>query len=246
VQISSKDNIVKDKVVCDSAPALCSRTDIHLPRRIFHMLSGIILAGAGLWIETKTTFVLFLAFLTALSLFLEVLRLGSPGFNRLAHFLGKPLLRTGEEQQMTGATYYLIGCTIAALVFPRAISVLAILYLGLGDPVASLVGLKWGRQIFSRRWFVGPSPWAKKSLEGSFACFVICCLVTFGATFLLGKTESLVLSDRILFSILGGGAAMFGEFLPLRTDDNLSLPLISGAALWLAATVFNLIPGLYF
>jgi hypothetical protein len=39
---------------------------------------------------------------------------------------------------------------------------------------------------------------------------------------------------------------MIGEILPLKTDDNLALPLLSGGFLWLTATIFGLIPGLYF
>lgn len=214
------------------------------------MTFGIILGGVGLYLEPKSTFVFFLAALTLISLGMEIFRLAVPSFNHFSQIFMRPFLRDCEKKQMTGATYYLIGCTIAAIVFPRAIAVLSIFYLGLGDPVASLVGLKYGRKIFSKQWlsyFSGRSfPWAQKSLEGSLACFFVCFLATFFVTFHLGKTEHFSLNDRFLFSVLGGAAAMLGEFLPLRTDDNLSLPLISGAALWLSATVFHLLPGLYF
>jgi dolichol kinase len=188
----------------------------------------------------KCEWLWFLGGLTLFAFLIEGLRFMMTSFN---HFLIRNfsfLMRAGEEKELSGIVYYLMGCFLSALAFPRMIALMSILFLAVGDPIAALVGVRWGKHRYHLA-----EPHRGKSLEGSAACGFVCFILTFAVSYFISKTEGLVLKDRLLFSILGGSAAMIGELIPFRTDDNMALPLLSGALLWLTAAVLNLIPGLY-
>jgi len=204
------------------------------------MVSGVTIGLLSLTFDHRRDLVFTLAAMTIVDLAIEGSRMYSASFRNWTNRVFKTLMKEGEEKRFTGIPYFLIGCTLAALVFPREIAVLAILYLAFGDPVASLFGTRFGRRAFPSRLHI-----PAKSLEGTMACFLVCFFITFGMSMVMAKTFELDLLHRLAFSILGGLGATFGEFLPLRTDDNLSLPLISGGFLWLTASFLNLIPGLY-
>lgn len=217
------------------------RNELHLARRIFHVASGLGIAIVSAFLETKREFCLFLGVMTAADFVIEGARLIFPAFNRKVLTTFRSVLRQGEEYRLSGVGYYLLGCLIASIVFPRQIAVLAILFLAFGDPIASVVGLLVGR----RRWPLDMSP-SRKTLEGSLACFAFCAFVTYIVSFYFDRTIGLGPSDRFVFSFLGGASAALGEMLPLRTDDNFALPLIAGTTLWVTSAFFHLMPGLYF
>jgi dolichol kinase len=119
------------------------------------------------------------------------------------------LLRTHERHHLAGATYMVIGYTLALLLFPRPIAVLAMLYNGLGDAAAALVGRRFGRHR---------TGWGK-SWEG------------FGA----GLVTNLALGFAIpgvpvAAALLGGITAAVLEFAPLPLDDNLKVTVGGGLA----------------
>jgi len=178
--------------------------------------------------------------LTLIGLIAEGSRLAFPHFNRWLLYRFQSVVREGEEFHLSGISYYLLGSLIAVLLFPRQIAVLSILFLAFGDPIASVVGLLAGR----RKWPTAISP-SQKTFEGSFACFVFCSLLTWFVSYQFSKTTDFIVSDRLLFSAIGGFSAALGELLPLRMDDNFAIPLISGTCLWVVAAFFNLVPGLY-
>jgi len=204
------------------------------------MASGSMIVGFSFLLPARKDFVWLLFLLTVIDLVVEVLRLLNPTMNRVTLRIFRPLLREGEQARLSGVFYYLVGCTLAALLFPRDVAVLSILFLAFGDPIASLVGVKFGRLRLPKQIYV---PF--KSLEGSAACFGFCLILTFVLSFGLQRTVDLSLQDRLLFALIGGFAAVVGELLPLKTDDNLAMPLVSGALLWALAAFFNLYSGLY-
>jgi dolichol kinase len=204
------------------------------------MFSGIAIVSASPFFPSKQEFAIFLGLLTLFDLLVEGSRLVWPAWNRWVMRAFRPLLRLGEERRLSGITYYLLGCTIAVIVFPREIALLSILFLAVGDPIASIVGVARGK----RPWPSDVSP-SGKSVEGTLACFALCALISLGATFCFGSLSSFQWHERLLFAFLGGMAAALGELLPLRADDNFAMPLIAGTTLWVTSAFFQLIPGLY-
>jgi CDP-diglyceride synthetase len=88
--------------------------------------------------------------------------------------------------------YYLAGVTLTVAAYPKKVGVLAILFLALGDPFASTMGIKFGK--FGPRFSNG------KSLIGTLAGLTICALTT-AIYFSRGVQDGLTLA---LVSLLGG------------------------------------------
>lgn len=131
------------------------------------------------------------------------------------HFLRRTrtLLRAHERRGLAGATWMAVAYLAALLLFPLPVAVAAMLYIGLGDAAAALVGRRYGRH--RARW--------GKSWEG-FAAGAAVNLAVGLAMPGIGAPAALA----------GGLAASALEFLPLPLDDNLRVVLGGGAVLWLA------------
>ena len=104
----------------------------------------------------------------------------------------------------------LIGFTSSVIIFDFEVSVLALLFLSVGDAVAALVG----------RVFPIGKIW-DKSIFGSLSGFFFC--VFFG----------LAINDTLSLQIIifGAFSGMFIELIPSRVNDNLTIPIISGFAM---------------
>ncbi len=238
-EVSSGHNSKRHETI-KKLESLPSRSDIHLPRRLFHLACGSFIVGASFLFPSKSEMVAWLIGMTIVVAVLEYLRLTVPRLNQMTARLFGSIMRSGEENGRSGVVFYMAGCAVSAVVFPRAIAILAILYLAYGDPIASYFGVKYGKHFWTKNMSEG-----RKSIEGSLACFIFCAVLTFVVSFVPEKTSMMPMMSRIFFALLGGVGATLGEMFPLRTDDNLALPILSGAFLWLTAALFNLIPGIY-
>jgi dolichol kinase len=112
-----------------------------------------------------------------------------------------------------GSTYFLFSSILAILFFPKPIAIASLLFLILSDTAAAIVG-KWiGRvRIFG------------KTLEGSLA-FLLSSL------FIIWVYPDL---NRFWGSLAALGATLI-ELLPIRVDDNLTIPLVAGAIMFFGA-----------
>ena len=154
--------------------------------------------------------------LAALSLVIDIARLGGIRASRVFLRLFGALLREHERQTLTGASYLVVSSSLCILFYDKPVAILSVLFLVLGDPVAALVGGRYGRTQI----------WGRKSIEGSLACFIVCLAVTaFIPGFALWpKSPTISMSARLL----GPLTATLVEGLPVPVDDNLSVPLVSG------------------
>ena len=150
----------------------------------------------------------------------EIARRHSPRINRL--FVGAfgRMMRPAEEQgRITGATYLVCASLAVLLLYPPSVAALALLFHAWGDPAAAIVGSRFGRV---RLPHLGPGPRQGKTLEGSMAFFAVALLV------------SAVLWASGAFGVfwpaaLGALVAAVLELLRLPVDDNVTVPLGSGA-----------------
>lgn len=213
------------------------RNDMHLARRIFHMSGGVVVAWYAMLAESKNSVIYFLAGFFLLVLLLEFARLRFEPARKMILGLMGGVMREEEEVRLSGVPYYALGCLFTFIVFPRSVAILAVLFLAFGDSTASLVG-SYMKKRRHHLWKEG------KTFAGSLACFCVC-------SFLTGVFMPIIFSDQsfgalilLLSAVVGGLSATIAEALPLRTDDNLSLPLISGAFFWLYASFLGFVPGL--
>ena len=164
------------------------------------------------WIVPRAVAIGMLAALTVLALAVEWARFRVTWVR--GHFLRltESMLRPHEHTRLAGATYMAVAYLLAAALFPRRVAVAAMLYNGLGDAAAALVGRRWGRHRAS---------WGK-SLEGAAAAFAVCLGV-----------GALVPGVPLGAALLGAVFASVLEFLPLPVDDNLRVTLGGGLGAWL-------------
>lgn len=124
----------------------------------------------------------------------------------------RTMLRPHERVRPAGATYLAVSYLVAMLVFPQPLAVVAMLYTGLGDATAALVGKRWGRHRTS---------WGK-SWEGTAAA----AAVNVGIGLVVPGVPTAA-------AFAGGLASALLEMAPLRIDDNLRTTLGGGAVGWL-------------
>lgn len=200
---------------------LSMRSDLHIARKAWHMTMGVMIAALYWNGIERTTGVMILGSVLGLDLIMETLRLRVSSINDRVMKSLSLIMRSCEVNRLSGIPYYLLASLIAVAVFPKPIAVLSILYLACGDPIASLFGILYGHK--SLRLASG------KSLIGISAGIITCMAVTLVFASQLGLTEG-QLAVITLFGGLAGGTA---ELLPLEVDDNFSIPVISGFALWM-------------
>lgn len=124
--------------------------------------------------------------------------------------------RPNERDQFIARPVFLaLGVIMVLLLFPRYVAYAAIVIVAVGDPVAGYVGARFGRRHVGRRSWEGFA-------AGTFAAFV----------------PTLFLVPPLVGAV-GAIAGMMLELIGI-VDDNLTIPLGSGAVMFL--TTAFLIP----
>ena len=127
------------------------------------------------------------------------------------------MMRDFEKKgEITGATWVFAGSLITIILIPKPFCILALFFLAVGDTFAALVGVNYPFLKIGR-----------KTLSGSFACFVTCCIV--GLLFSFSLNASTI--------IVGAFVATLIELSSVKINDNLSIPIFSGLSMYF----FNII-----
>ena len=203
------------------------RTDLHIVRKVFHMMTGMVIALIYLSGVSVGTAVVLLSCALGVVLMIETARLKIPFVNEKMVRVWAPIIRSHECNQPTAIPPYLLATLIAIAVFPRPVAVMSILYLACGDPLASLFGILYGDK--SIRFKNG------KSLIGTLAGVVVCSMITF----IFLKAMMVPMPALLGVTLIGGLAGGTAEMVPVDVDDNFSIPVISGFVLWLAFILFG-------
>jgi len=129
------------------------------------------------------------------------------------------LLRRHEtdtnRKRLNGASNVLISALLCVLLFPKIIAINAFTILIISDTTSALIGRRFGRRRF-----------LAKSLEGSLAFFISAVIVIFIAP----KIDRLPM--EYVIGIIAAAIGTIVEALPIKIDDNLSIPLAVGLSLW--------------
>tara|TARA_B100000989_G_scaffold295978_2_gene278218 strand:- start:5151 stop:5747 length:597 start_codon:yes stop_codon:yes gene_type:complete len=178
-------------------------------RKLIHISSLVIPLSYFFLIKDKNVMATILIILTLTSLLIEYARLNRKGYIRfLFEKYLKSVLRSKElKGHLTGATWMLIGFTFSVIIFDFEVAVLALLFLSVGDSVAALVG---------RALPIG-KVW-DKSILGSLSGILFCVF--------FGLAINNTLSVQII--IFGAISGMLIELIPLKINDNFSIPIFSG------------------
>jgi len=176
-------------------------------RKVIHSVS-ILIPLSYLWlIKDQSIMILILTVLCSVSLFLEFLRNKSNTVKFLFNNMFIKMLRKNEKKgTLTGATWLLIGSLITTIFFPIYIVVPALIYLSIGDSFAAIIGKAY--------------PFGKigvKSITGSISGAL--------ASSIFAISVNKILPIEII--IIGSIIAMLIEIIPIKLNDNLTIPFIS-------------------
>jgi dolichol kinase len=169
---------------------------------------------------------------------LEYIRLsGNPIYPKI-------LLRDHEKRGvLAGYFFALLSSFLAVLLFDKPVAIAAMLFLTLGDGITGLAGAALtmlagredadkrnyradGRSLLEELWYAATHPKSPVLMATMLA-------VCFALGLMLYPSLSLVMI------VAGALGAMAADAFPWRifgltVDDNLSIPLVSGALMWLA------------
>lgn len=189
----------------------------HLGRKVYHLLGGLGLLSLYFGLGRARALWTY-AGLASLVFALEIVRLRSAAVNEFLFRYFGAFVRTSERNRMTGTVPYIIGVGLSLLFYRTDIAAAAICFLACGDVAATTVGERYGRTKI-----IG-----EKSLEGT-AAFFAAALAAGGILMSLGNGPS--------FVVVAAGAAIAAgvELLPVRLNDNLVIPLVTGGAMTMIA-----------
>lgn len=196
----------------------------NVPRIVFHVASG---AVAFALIQVLEPFALRLtagAFATS-ALVLESTRRRWPAWNEVLMRLFAPVAHPHEYHRMNSATWYALALAILSVLAPPTIASLAVGVLAIADPVAGLVGRRFGRTPLR----------AGRSLEGSLAFLASGTLVA--AAVLVGWFPGLGWPAVAALSVTAGASGALAELWTRHFDDNFMIPLAVAAATSLVSAV---------
>ena len=181
-------------------------------RKIFHLLNMVVPLIHVYLIKDRMEMLIFLSLMLIICFFIEVLRtqyfILHKLFKKYLHFMMRSFEKEGE---ITGATYVFAGSLFTIILIPKPFCIVALFFLAVGDTFAALVGMNYP---FLR---IG-----LKTLSGSIACFVTCCII--GLLFSFG-----INTPTIMF---GAFIATLTELSSIKINDNLSIPIFSGMSMY--------------
>jgi dolichol kinase len=210
----------------DSAPS-ATRHDLQLGRRLFHLVNGVSTATAYAMLFTHEQVVHIFGTIACVVYVVDRVRIAYPdAVSRHAPWVNRMFVRAEEQVRESAMIPYAIAVLLTILTVPKRAALVAIYTLAVADPLAAVVGIRYGRRRIAQT----------RSLEGSLAFFAATVVI---AALVLGwGTDGSGLAIVGASSTIGLAAAVC-ELLPLRIDDNLTIPLFVGFSTWIVAALFG-------
>jgi diacylglycerol kinase (CTP) len=197
-----------------------TRKDLHLTRRAFHTLWGLIIATLYLNLLDKEGMITLVGIVASALFVGENIRIKYPDLGKIFTKINNILYRDEEKFQISSSMPFLVSCLLVIFVFSKPIAIITVLFLGLGDPIAAIIGIKFGKRKISKN----------RTMEGCIAFFVVAFFI---CIFVMKNFYSGYISI-ILFAIVGAAAGTIAEYIETRLDDNITIPLFSAPLLALA------------
>ena len=229
-EMASAENFQKEEVLEEkqqSNPFKATRKNLQLPRRVFHMANGSIIATLYLNYVEHSFAVHTIGIGVCLFYIFEQLRVKYPEYAESFSAISSYFYRAEEQLKESAMIPYAMGLLLTILSFPKIISVVAIFTLAISDPLSAIIGIKYGKHPFLEN----------KTYEGSGAFFItsfLCIFLPFH--FVIGLT----IGTNIMFSLIWSLLITAFEALPSRVDDNLTIPLVTATMGWIIATLWNI------
>jgi diacylglycerol kinase (CTP) len=206
---------------------LRQRTDLHLARRIWHFCGVMSMVALYAYLSRAAAMQVALQ-VSIVWIGADFLRLYVPSVNRALTWAFGPFMRESERHQIAGTTYLLAGVTLIIVLFPKEVVLLSLLFLAVADPLASYVGIRYGKDKLI----------AGKSLQGTLAAFGACLVLSI----IYLAVMQLMPERLVIVALLAALIGAISELVPIaKLDDNFTFPVLSASLLTL---VFELFGGL--
>lgn len=197
-----------------------SRKDLQVGRRLIHMANGVVIATAYALLFTHRQIVHVFGTTACVVYILDRVRIHYPELLQRVPWVNSAFFRAEEQFKESAMIPYAIAILLTILTFPQEIALIAIYTLAIADPVSAMVGITWGRRHIV----------AEKSVEGSLGFLA----VTFFVTVVVLRVFTTASDGQMVGAgLLIGLAATAWEMLPIRIDDNLTIPLFVGFVAWI-------------
>jgi dolichol kinase len=207
--------------------------DIHVPslrptnyaRNIYHVSNSLGAMVLLLFITEKQALILTVSVMT-LAWTLEIFRRIVPALNDFLMWLLARFAHPHEAWRVNSATWFATAMFILACMWDLKVASAAIVVLGFGDPIAAIVGRRYGRvQLVNGR-----------TIAGTLAFVGTATLVSWLWLMTAWSTPVLAALGFALSASVPGAIA---ELFSRRIDDNLSIPVAAGLGMWVAVSFFG-------
>ena len=201
-----------------------TRRDLQLGRRLVHMANGVAIASAYALLFSHQQLVHVFGTIACVVYIADRVRIHYP--EGVPPWLNRLFFRAEEEVKESAMIPYAIAILLTILTFPKPVTLIAIYTLAIADPLAAIVGIKWGGRELT----------PDRSVEGMLAFFTATLAVSLAV---LGVATSAP------YAAISGAAFLIAlsvstfELFPLRIDDNLTIPLFVGFTGWIACAIFG-------
>lgn len=196
---------------------LRSKKDLHLARKVWHLLGILGMVFIYNYFGTRQSWFI-IGGLAAFFFPLDWLRRTRPALNSATMRVFGPVMRQHESHAFSGLSYLLLGGLILLAFFERHVINLALLFLAVGDPLASYVGIRFGRDRIL----------GNKTLQGTLAGFFACATIAGVYYYLNGLMTERLLIVAPVSGLIGAAT----ELIPIgKLDDNLTCPVLSAIGL---------------
>jgi len=204
-----------------------TRDDLHLGRRLFHVVNGVSTATAYALFFTHEQVIHIFGTIACIVYVVDRVRIAYPEtVARRAPWVNRVLVRAEEEVRESAMIPYAIAVLLTILTVPKPAALIAVYTLAMADPLAAVVGIRWGRRRVAKN----------RTLEGSLAFFGSTLVVAVGVLAESTAAPGLTIAAAAFTIAL---AAAICELLPLRIDDNLTIPLFVGFTTWIVCALYG-------
>lgn len=217
-----------DSAGAPSSTKLASRKNLQLARRFFHMGAGVTIASLYWFTFTHQQAVHTLGLIACLLYVMEQVRISYPKFANKFLPMTRFVMRAEEQLKESAMVPYVFAVLLTIITFPKPIALVAIYTLAIADPLSAIVGISFGKTKIVEH----------KSVEGSLAFLVSTFLISLGLFSLtLGGVGVVPITISLLLALLTSAF----EMIPLKLDDNLTIPLFTAMTSWVLCALFGVV-----
>lgn len=195
-------------------------------RNLFHLGSALLALLVLVLAPSQLIIIIGAVGLFCAAWTMEISRRISPAINhRLMRLFGR-VAHVHERYRVNSATWYATALVALSLWTTPAVSAIAVVVLGVGDPIAAIFGRRFGRiRLRAGRSLEGTLSFVA---AGSLSAFAVACAMIPGS-----------LPAHLLVAGVAGVTGAVVEVFSTKVDDNLTIPLAVAASVTVALALIG-------